>query len=351
MEFALAIHPRHSSITTMQLEAIKVFCDLASMRSFSKAAAANGKSQPAVSRIVHELEIRLRGRLIDRSHRPLRLTPLGEAYYEGCKRLLEQYLELEASLLRAPPTLAMPVRVAAIYSVGLGDMGQYVERFEAAHPHVQVRVDYLHPDRVYEHVRDGSADFGLVSFPRSGGRDLAILPWREEEMVVACAPDHPLAGLPVIPPADLAGQPYVHFDKGLAIRREIDRFLREQGVSVDVAFEFDSVEHIKQGIIEAGAGLALLPEPTIRKEVQAGTLRALRLEGARFVRPIGIIHRRRTPPGSAARDFIDLLRGVTAHPPADSTNAPIGNGAANGAHTSGFSPQRTARMRTTRTVS
>src|SRR5262249_32809679 len=160
---------------------IKLFCDLASMRNFSRAAAANGISQPTASRIVQELEERLHGQLIDRSHRPLRLTPLGEAYYEGCKRLLEQYLELEASLLRAPPTLALPVRVAAIYSVGLGDMGQYVERFESQHPHVQVRVDYLHPAQVYERIRDGEADFGLVSFPRPS-RDLAVLPWREEEM-------------------------------------------------------------------------------------------------------------------------------------------------------------------------
>jgi DNA-binding transcriptional LysR family regulator len=68
----------------MQLEAIKVFCDLASMRSFSRAAEANDCSQPAVSRIVQALEERLGGRLVDRSHRPLVLTPLGEAYYQGC---------------------------------------------------------------------------------------------------------------------------------------------------------------------------------------------------------------------------------------------------------------------------
>jgi DNA-binding transcriptional LysR family regulator len=310
----------------MQLEAIKVFCDLVGMRSFSKAAKANGKSQPAISRIVKELEKRLRGQLIDRSHRPLQLTPLGQAYYEGCKRLLEQYLELEASLLKASPALALDVRVAAIYSVGLGDMGQYVERFEAAHPHVRVRVDYLHPARVYEHVRDGTADFGLVSFPRRS-RDLALQSWRDEEMVVACTPDHPLAGRDAVRPEQLNGEKYVAFDSGLDIRREVDRFLSEHGVSVDVVHEFDTIENIKQGIIEGGTGLALLPEPTIRKEVQAGTLRVLRLEGDRLVRPIAIIHRRRTPPGSAAQDFINLLRSNGTHPPQDTAAAPAGNGA------------------------
>jgi DNA-binding transcriptional LysR family regulator len=335
----------------MQLEAIKVFCDLASMRSFSRAAAANGRSQPAVSRIVHELEKRLRGRLIDRSRRPLQLTPLGEAYYEGCKRILEQYLALEASLLSAAPTLSVTVRVAAIYSVGLGDMGQHVERFEALHPHVKVHVDYLHPVHVYQHIRDGEADFGLVSFPRPT-RDLAVLPWREEEMVVACAPGHPLAELTAVHPTALDGQKYVAFDRGLAIRREIDRFLREQGVTVDIVLEFDSIEHIKQGIIEAEAGLALLPEPTVRKEVQAGTLHALQLEGAGLVRPIGIIHRKRTPPGSAAQDFIDLLRGHTAPlPPTDAVDSPTGNGAHRGLNGASHPSPHTARPRNQRTVS
>src|SRR5438045_9515384 len=113
----------------MQLETIKVFCDLINLRSFSKAAEANELSQPTVSRLVHQLEERLGGQLIDRSKRPLQLTPLGQAYYAGCKRLLEQYIELEASLRRDHAGLALMVRVAAIYSVGPWDMGQYVERF------------------------------------------------------------------------------------------------------------------------------------------------------------------------------------------------------------------------------
>src|SRR2546422_6931693 len=115
----------------MPLEALKVFCDLVNFRNFSKTAEANDLSQPTVTRIVQELETRLGGQLIDRSKRPLQLTALGQAYYEGCKELLEQYLELEASLRREHEERAMTVRVAAIYSVGLGDMGQHVERFEA----------------------------------------------------------------------------------------------------------------------------------------------------------------------------------------------------------------------------
>jgi DNA-binding transcriptional LysR family regulator len=298
-----------------------VFCDIASLRSFSKAAKANGLTQPAVSRIVHQLEERLGGvKLIDRSKRPLQLTALGQTYYEGCKDLLERYAELEASILRSRPQMTLTIRVAAIYSVGLGDMGQYVLRYEAQQPHVQVRIDYVHPNQVYQRVLDGTADFGLVSFPAKS-RELTSLPWREEEMVVACSPAHRLAGGSTILPTQLDGEKFVTFDRGLVIRREVDRFLREHGVTVEVTLELDNIESMKKGI-EANAGLSLLPEPMLRQEVQAGTIRALRLEGCRLVRPLGIIHRRHHRLGSAVLGFIEFLRanggangnGAAAHP-------------------------------------
>ncbi len=294
----------------MQLKALKVFCDIAVLRSLSKAAEANDLGQPAVSRIVHELERRLGGTLIDRSKRPTQLTALGQAYYEGCKKLLEQFFELEASLTRGHTERVVTVRAAAIYSVGLGDMGQYVERFEAAHRHARAHIDYLHPNQVYERVLDGAADFGLVSFPRPS-KDLVVQSWRDEEMVVACPPDHPLAQLPAVSPSRLDGARFVAFDKRLIIRREVDRFLRDHGAVAEVALELDNIESIKKGI-EEGIGLALLPESMLRQESQAGTIRVVKLllppGESRFVRPLGIIHRRHHQLGSAALDFIELLR-------------------------------------------
>jgi len=290
----------------MQLETIKVFCDLINLGSFSKAAATNEISQPTVSRFVHQLEDRLGGQLVDRSKRPLQPTVLGQAYFEGCKRLLEQYTELEASLRREQSERNLTVRAAAIYSVGLGDMGHCIERFKVDNPSAKVQMEYLHPDQVYQRVREEQADLGLVSFP-CRSRELDVLSWREEEMVVACAPGHSLARFKRISPARLDGEKHVAFDKKLVIRREVDRFLRDHGARTDVAFEFDNIENIKKAV-EVGAGFALLPDPTIRQEVQAGTLLSLRLHGARMVRPLGIIHRRQHKLGSATLAFIDLLR-------------------------------------------
>src|SRR4029077_17714131 len=164
--------------------------------------------------IVSQLEKTMKVQLIDRSTRPLQLTAPGATYYEGCKTLLDQYDELEARIRHAQIEIAGTVMVAAIYSVSLSDMGQYVQRFQAEVPKAAVHIDYLHPDRVYERVLAGTADLGLVSFPKKMAH-LAAVAWREEEMVLACSPKHPLATRLALPPRELDGVAYVHFDKNL----------------------------------------------------------------------------------------------------------------------------------------
>src|SRR5581483_1363482 len=166
-------------------------------------------------------------------------------------------------------------------------------------------VEYLHPDRVYERVLTGTADLGLVSFPRRTAK-LDTWPWSDEDMVVVCSPRHPLAQNVAVPIAHLEGQKFVHFDRNLEIRKQVDRFLREHDVSVEVAAEFDNIENIKQAV-GVGAGIALLPQPTLRREVRARTLVALPLYNCKLTRPLGIIHRRRQRLSAAARCFLDLL--------------------------------------------
>ena len=244
--------------------------------------------------------------LLDRSHRPPELTPAGECYYDGCSRLVAQYRDLEARVRREPDSGPLQIRVAAIYSVGLGDMHTQIERFREAMPETDVRIAYHHPDKVYAHVLDGTADLGLVSFPRRM-RELASVPWRDERMVLACAPGHRLARGRKVSPRDLNGLPYVAFDRGLAIRRQIDRFLREHEAEANVVLAFDNIENIKKAI-EIDAGVAILPEPTLSREAESGTLAARALDACDFVRPLGIIMHRRKRLSRSAHAFADFLR-------------------------------------------
>ncbi|MGD9723837.1 MAG: LysR family transcriptional regulator [Pirellulales bacterium] len=290
----------------MNLKALKIFCDVVGWRSFSRAADENGISQSGASQVVNQLERRLGVKLIDRSKRPFVLTPEGETYYEGCRKLVQRYDALEDQVRTLHEEVAGRVRVVSIYSVGLHHMNRYLQEFLSQYPKANVRLEYQHPHRVYEAVEKDHADLGLVSYPRAS-RTIEAVGWREEPMVLVCAPGHRLAGLTTVEFGDLSGEKVIGFDSDLTIRREIDRVLQLHDVEVHVAMEFDNIETIKRAV-EIGAGIALLPQPTVLREVAAGSLAMVPLATDELVRPLGIIHRRGKELGSTTRRFIQLLQ-------------------------------------------
>ena len=291
----------------MQLEALKIFCDVVRWASFSRGAAENGISQSSASQSVHQLEVRLGLKLIDRSKRPLVPTPAGKVYYDGCRDLVGRYYELEnrAKAMVSDHKVAGTIRVASIYSVGLHHMSRYVRQFAELYPEANVRLEYLHPTRVVESVREDLSELGLISFPRKWA-DLTVIPWREEEMVLAVHPDHRLARSVAVEVKELDGASFVHFDTDLTIRRSIDKFLRRQGVAIETVLEFDNIENIKRAV-EIPSGVAILPAPTLEQEVRSGTLAAVRFSDAQLTRPLAIIHRKSAQLGSTASRFLKLL--------------------------------------------
>ncbi|MBI3839343.1 MAG: LysR family transcriptional regulator [Planctomycetia bacterium] len=295
----------------MQLKSLKVFCDVVGWRSFSRAATENGISQSGASQVVNQLERRLGVRLIDRSKRPFVLTPEGETYYDGCRKLVQRYDALEDQVRTLHEEVSGRVRVVSIYSVGLHHMSRYLQKFLSQYPKANVRLEYQHPHRVYEAVEKDHADLGLVSYPRSS-RTIEAVGWREEPMVLVCAPGHRLASYATVALEDLAGEKVIGFDSDLTIRREIDRVLQLHNAEVRVAMEFDNIETIKRAI-EIDAGVALLPEPTVLREVEAKSLVMVPLSTDELVRPLGIIHRRGKELGSTARRFIELLQSEGQH--------------------------------------
>lgn len=290
----------------MHLKSLKVFCDVVRQRSFSRAADENEISQSSASQLVQQIEEHLGVRLIDRSKRPFVLTPEGEVYYDGCRSLVERHLALEDKVRSLHEGVAGRVRVASIYSVGLHHMSRHIQHFLGQHPKANVRLEYLHPHRVYDSVENDKADLGLVSYPRASRSIKAIL-WREEPMVLVCAPWHRLAALREIDLSELEGEKVIGFDSDLTIRREIDRVLNQHRVEVQVVMEFDNIETIKRAI-EIDAGVGLLPAPTIAREVEAGSLVGVTLATDELVRPLGIIYRRGKDLSSTTRRFIELLQ-------------------------------------------
>jgi DNA-binding transcriptional LysR family regulator len=290
----------------MQIESLKIYCDVVRFRSFSRGAEVNDVLQSAASQTVHSLEDHLGATLIDRSCRPWKLTREGEVFYQGCRELLTRYREVEAEVRKVRASVDSVVRVAAIYSVNLRDMGRSVQRFHELRPKARVEVEYLHPDRVCERVLNDEVNLGIISFPH-GRRGLSVIPWRKELMVVACPPAHRLAKRKRIGASELDGESFVGFDAELVIWRQIDRYLKRRGVDVNVVSRFDNIEAIKRAV-EAGAGVAILPQPALENEVQLGTLASVPLAGEEFARPLGIVHRRGRKLYANTSAFIEVLQ-------------------------------------------
>jgi len=292
-------------------DSIQLFKDIAQTRSFSKAALINRISQSAASQQVQELERELGMDLLDRSKRPLVVTQAGHLFADYCRDALRRKEEFEAALAGLKQTVEGTVRVASIYSIGLSEMVQLEREYSRRLPLAKLDVQYLRPEKVIAAVLNDDADLGLISYPESS-RDIQVIPWRREEMVLATAPDHPLAKRAAeiqgaIAGAEMEGVDFVSLDEDLPLRHEVDRFLRDLGVSVNVVKHFDNLQMIKEAVAQR-MGVSILPARVMREEIRQRRLASIRIAGAELYRPLGIIHRKKKRFHQVAQAFLDLLR-------------------------------------------
>jgi len=266
----------------------------------------NSVSQSAASQHVQDLEKWLGTQLLDRATRPLAVTPAGLLYADFCRDVLRRKEEFEAAIDRLKQQVEGTVRVASIYSIGLSEMAQLEEEFSRRQPDADLTVEYLRPEKVYSSVLADEADLGLVSYAEPS-REITVIPWRQEEMLVATAPDHPLARRNQLNPADLNGLEFIGFDEDLPIRREVDRFLKEKGIEVTRTLHFDNLQMIKEAVAH-GAGISILPARIMSDEVMQGRLVAIPIAASKLFRPLGIIHRKKKRFHPAAQAFLELLQ-------------------------------------------
>ncbi len=297
----------------MNLETLSLYSDLARLRSYSRAAEHHRVSQSAASQAIHKLEEELGATLIDRSRRPLTLTPQGQAFHHACLGVLAAWEQARAAVSAAESRIDGTVRLAAIYSVGVYEVSRYLQEFASSYPQASVRLDCHHSHKVVEAVLAGEADVGILSYPPRDA-ELAVIDLKAEPMVLVCHPQHRLARRKTVQPADLRGEGFVAFEPGLTIRKAIDRSLRHHGAQVRVVLEFDNIDTIKQAVA-GGQGVSILPRPTIQAELDLGTLVAIPIGIPDLVRPLGIIHLRHRPMTPTVQRFIEVVRASDAARP------------------------------------
>jgi DNA-binding transcriptional LysR family regulator len=301
-----------SEVFDMHIETLKTFCDLIETGSFNKAAQLNFVSQSAVSQQLKSLETRYGQGLLERgARRGLKLTEAGKVFYAGCRDLVERFRQMEERLRKQTEAISGTVRLATVYSVGLHGLPPYITRFMKAHPHVKVHVEYSRTDKVCEACLQDTIDFGIVAFPLRRS-NLAVTPWHQEKLVLVCSPGHKFARRRRVRIAEIAGQPFIAFERDIPTRKTIDRILKAHRVQVETVMEFDNVETIKRSV-EVGSGLSILPATTLTNERRGGLLVTPEFVEGPFTRDVGVIHRRGRVPSAAAQEFVRLL----VNPPLD----------------------------------
>ena len=244
--------------------------------------------------------------LLDRSTRPLVVTEAGKLYLEMCR-----------DVLRTPRRIPGGAGAAEerggrngsggfdLFGGAVGDVAAGAGVF-AAYPEARLEVEYLRPEKVYEAVV-GSRRPGLDELSGAEQRSdrccrgarrkwwwrrRRIIRWREKAEVR---------------PEDLEGLDFVGFDEDLPIRRDIDRFLREHHVHVNMTLHFDNLQMIKEAVAH-GSGVSIMPARIMEEEIRQGRLVPIPIAKPELYRPVGIVHRRKKRFHRAGQAFLDLLR-------------------------------------------
>jgi len=289
----------------MQIENFKIFADLVETKSFSKSAKLNGITQSAVSQQARAMERHFKTLLIDRSQKQFQLTREGQRVYDAAKEMLHTYEKLLSELQEMKKVISGTIRLSTIYSIGLHELPPFIKKFLHDFPSVNVRVEYRRSNLVYEDILHNAVDFGLVAFPVKQ-RQIEVLPFRNDHLVVITHPQHALSKRTDIEVKDLTGQKFIGFDPDIPTRKAVDQIFREHKLEIEPVMEFDNIETVKRAV-EIDHGIAIVPQATVAQEEKQGTLAVLHFKGRAFTRPLAILHRKGRVLTPAMKKFIETL--------------------------------------------
>ena len=289
----------------MELWQLEVFAAVAEEKSFSRAGGRIGRTQPAISSAVKQLETELGEPLFDRMGKSIRLTAGGELLLEYSKRLLGLREEAVLAIGELRGLSRGTLRLGANETTCLYLLPEVLSAFTQAYPQVQVDIHRAITRSITERVVEGTLDFGIVTLPIKSSR-LEALTIHRDEMALIVGPAHPLASRRSVKMSDLEAEPFILHKIGTTTRERLMKHFNDGGVKMRVTMELASIEAIKR-FVSIGMGISIVPRLCISKEVEDGSLKALPIRDARFQRKLGLIYNRDRYQSQAARAFLELI--------------------------------------------
>jgi DNA-binding transcriptional LysR family regulator len=284
----------------LPLSHLRALSAVARHASFSRAAGELGITQPAVSMQVRQLEEALGQPLLERVGKRAFPTRAGEILLAHAARAFH---ELEAGVERVQQlrgVVAGRVRLGTSASISIYLLPPFLRRFRSRFPATELVVVTGNAPEIARAVVANELDVGIVSLPVRE-RELSVSPFFDDELVAIAPPLPRWRRRRVIAASDLAREPLILYEAGGTVRRVIDGWFRRAGAVPVRPMELGNTEAIKK-LVEAGLGLSVTSWFSVKADVRARLLGAIRLEPA-LVRKIGVVRRRDKPVTPALAEF------------------------------------------------
>jgi DNA-binding transcriptional LysR family regulator len=294
----------------MELDHVEAFVAIVRRGGFTRAASVLHLSQPAISRRVHLLEHELGAPLFERIRSGVLLTDAGRAFLPHAEALLASMRDGIDAVGGLRGTHRGAVTLAIVGTLASTTLTEQLRRFREAHPSVDLRLRTALSSEVSDLVRRGDATLGL-RYGADPHPDLSAATIYQEPRVVVCSPRHRLARSRTVTPKMLAGEAWITFparpdEPEEPYASSLQQCLAACGLGAAEIIAIDSLTAQKR-MVEAGFGMALLPESSVDEELRVGTLLALRVPAMRVTLPVVLIHRRRAYLSGAARRLLEVL--------------------------------------------
>ena len=290
------------------LRQLQVFVAVAQQESVSRAAVQRSVSQSAASTSITELERQSSCQLFDRAGKRLSLNATGRQLLPQAVALLDQAKELEElpngkygfGSLAVGATLTICNYLATLL------IGNFLQR----HPESQVKLHVQNTANIVQQVAHYEIDLGLIEGDCSHP-DIEVQTWVEDELVVFCAPQHPLAKRGQATLEELTHEAWILREQGSGTRLTFDQAMRHHLNSLNVRLELEHTEAIKRAV-ESGLGIGWISRLALRDAFRRGSLVAVETPELDLVRQFYFIWHKQKYQTNAIREFLDLCRSLTA---------------------------------------
>ena len=293
----------------MELFQLEAFLAVVREGSFSAAAKALYRTQPAISQTIKKLEDEIGRPLFDRSSRRGVLTDAGRVLADHAERLVNLRQRTMSALddvrqLRTGRLTIAANELTCLYLLPI------LHEYRRLYPDIQLTVQRALGSRVPAQVLDYGADFGLVTF-RPDTSALHSIVVYNDELAFVVPPSHPLARRTDVSISELASESFVAHHVSSPYRQKVIDTFRKRRVELRMPVEMPTIDAIKK-FVAMGNGVALLPAITVEREIEHGELVRVQVPELSFDRKLRLIHRREGALSHAADALLKVVEAQSA---------------------------------------